>query len=344
MSKSTRKTKSYLLLFIKICVGIFIFGYLFKSGFLAKTDLIQLFNIENLPYIVVSSLAFVVAQILMAFRLVLLLKTIDFPLTFFQSFRLTMIGNFFNCVIPGIMGGDIVKGFLLFKDEKKDRGRTLGMIIVDRLIGIFALVCIGLISLFYLSLRFEMLSGVYRKNLTMVLIVIGFFFIGVGIFLVIGRSHRIRRRIEDILTTMFQRGIFYHIIGGIGVFMKHTHAPLYAFGLSLLMHISALLGVLILGNIVTESLPNPLVMMAISSIVFLLGIIPVTPGNIGWIELLAAYGWSSVGSDAGAEIFLYWRVITILCSLLGGLLYLLSAKDEQNINKHLAVDVKTPVS
>jgi len=59
------------------------------------------------------------------------------------------------------------------------------------------------------------------------------------------------------------------------------------------------------------------------AIVLLFGIIPVTPGNIGWTELVASMGWSVVGSTAGGIIFFYWRIVCIIFSLPGGVLYLL---------------------
>jgi uncharacterized membrane protein YbhN (UPF0104 family) len=78
-------------------------------------------------------------------------------------------------------------------------------------------------------------------------------------------------------------------------------------------------------------MPDMIALLAISSIVMLLGVIPVTPGNIGWTELLATFGWSTIGSRGGAEIFLSWRIITVICSLLGGLFYLFPVLSPKNV-------------
>jgi len=72
-------------------------------------------------------------------------------------------------------------------------------------------------------------------------------------------------------------------------------------------------------------------LVAVSSIVMLLGVIPVTPGNIGWTELLATFGWSTIGSQGGAEIFLSWRITTVICSLLGGFFYLFPVLNRKNV-------------
>jgi uncharacterized membrane protein YbhN (UPF0104 family) len=85
-----------------------------------------------------------------------------------------------------------------------------------------------------------------------------------------------------------------------------------------------LAGLLVLIRLVPGKLPDIVALTAVSSIVMLFGIIPVTPGNIGWTELVASVGWSVVGSTAGGIIFFYWRIVNILFSLPGGLFYLLS--------------------
>jgi uncharacterized membrane protein YbhN (UPF0104 family) len=79
----------------------------------------------------------------------------------------------------------------------------------------------------------------------------------------------------------------------------------------------------------SKDMPGFITLLAVSSIVMLFGIIPVTPGNIGWIELIAAFGWSAVGSDAGAEIFLYWRVVTVCCSLPGLYLFMAQRREQK---------------
>ena len=35
--------------------------------------------------------------------------------------------------------------------------------------------------------------------------------------------------------------------------------------------------------------------MAVSSIIMLFGIVPITPGNLGWTESVATVGWGMLG-------------------------------------------------
>ena len=113
----------------------------------------------------------------------------------------------------------------------------------------------------------------------------------------------------------------------IGALTKHRRVLAEAFCISLGVQAFALTGLLVLIRLIPGELPDIVVLTATSSIVLLLGIIPVTPGNIGWTELVASTGWSVVGSAAGGIIFFYWRIVSILFSLPGGLLYLFPGND-----------------
>jgi uncharacterized protein (TIRG00374 family) len=321
--------KKHILVSLKISFAILIVWYLFKSGRLSKESFIRLFKANNIPFIVFSGLIFLGAQLLAVSRIMLLLKTIGYSLRFSHGFKLTMIGNFFNMVIPGAVGGDLVKGFYLFKDEDDSKGRSSGIVIMDRVLGLFALICIGEVSILYLLRNTGTALDHYRNELYAVSAAVGLLFLLSAFFLVFARNPNVRSLFDRLLTALFRRSMFYYMADGLGVLVHNRRILFYTFLLSILIQMLSLTGLLILCNLLPEALPNILALAAVSSVVLLLGTIPVTPGNIGWTELIAAFGWSTIGSDAGAEIFLSWRIITILCSLPGGLIYLFLTQDSK---------------
>jgi uncharacterized protein (TIRG00374 family) len=338
--------KKYIILFVKLSITIVMFWYLFHSGFLTKESILTLFKLKTFPFVILAGLTFIVSLILSATRLMILLKMIDFHLRFFQSFKLTLIGFFFNLVLPGVVGGDFVKGFYLIKCEKHSKGRSTGIVLVDRMLGVFALMVIGFISIIYFWRQYSFrLNAYYHKLFVLVVVVIGFIISLFVAFLVFGNSNTIRKKLKVFFTVIFRKSIFYNIIDSVGILAKYPQTLLCSFILSLLIHLSTLIGLLILGNMVDASLPNSFTLMAIFSLILLFGIIPVTPGNVGWTELLASHSLLAVGSGAGAEIFLYWRIITALCSLPGGLLYLLTSKNKDQMLKtqRVSVDLKLPL-
>jgi uncharacterized protein (TIRG00374 family) len=319
--------KKHFISCLKISVAVVIVWYLLYSRRLTLDNFSQLLDPVHLPLLFMSGAAFIAAQMLAAYRLVLLLRMIDLRLSYFHVFKLTMIGSFFNIVIPGMVGGDIVKGAYLFKSEEDRHGRSSGIVLMDRVMGFLALLFIGAISIIYLYLLKRETLLPYINELKVVILtsvgVLMFF----ALFVLIGRKRQFRVKAKAIASTLFKNTIFYHMTDAIGALTKRRRVLAKAFCISLGVQAIALAGLLILIRLVPGNLPDIAALTAVSSIVLLFGIIPLTPGNIGWTELVASIGWSVVGSAAGGIIFFYWRIVSILFSLPGGLLYLLPGND-----------------
>ena len=322
--------KKHFIVCLKIGIAVVIVWYLFYSRRLTVDIFSQLLNPAHLPLLFMSGAAFIVAQMLAAYRLVLLLRMIDLRMSFPHVFKLTMLGNFFNIVIPGMVGGDIVKGAYLFNSEEDRRGRSSGIVLMDRLLGFVALLFIGAVSILYLYFhkRETLLPYINEFNLV--------FLTSVGVlmlfalFVLFGKNWQFRVKAKAIASALFKETIFYHMTDAIGALTKRRRVLTEAFCISLGIQAIALAGLLVLIRLVPGNhLPDIAALTAVSSIVLLFGIIPVTPGNIGWTELVASLGWSVVGSTAGGFIFFYWRIVSIIFSLPGGLLYFFPGNDIQ---------------
>ncbi|MES3037779.1 MAG: lysylphosphatidylglycerol synthase transmembrane domain-containing protein [Bdellovibrionota bacterium] len=58
----------------------------------------------------------------------------------FQIFKLSIMGLFFNFAMPGGVGGDVVKGVYLVKNNSHQRGTALLALLLDRIIGLYCMV------------------------------------------------------------------------------------------------------------------------------------------------------------------------------------------------------------
>lgn len=319
--------KKHFILCLKIGITVIIVWYLFYSRRLTVDIFSQLLNPVHLPLLFLSGTSYIVSQLLAAYRLSVLLRMVDLRLSYLSVFKLTMIGNFFNIVIPGMVGGDIVKGAYLFKREEVRHGRSSGIVLMDRVMGFLALLFIGAISIVYLYLLKREMVLPYISELKWGVLISAAILIIFALFVLLGKKQQFRMKVKAIASTLFKRTIFYHMTDAIGTMTRHRMVVAKAFCISLGIQAVALTGLLILVRIVPGNVPDIVTMTAVSSIVLLFGVIPVTPGNIGWTELVASIGWSVVGSAAGGFIFFYWRIVNIIFSLPGGLLYLLPGKD-----------------
>lgn len=336
MSKD--KIKKNILIILKISIAVFVIWYLFRSGRLTKETLTKFFNVDNINFIMFSALAFLVCQLLSTVRLLSLLTAINFPLRFSHVFKLTMIGNFFNIVIPGSVGGDIVKGYYLIKNEKNNKGRSSGILVTDRALGLLAIMLFGGVSIVYLLYQKNAGLSPYHMEIYISFTVIGIIFSVFLSLIVFGRNQFIREILKFFFTMILRKSIFYHMVDGFGVLVKKWLILVRCFLISLSIQFISLMGLFVLAKMTANVLPGFITIMAISSFVVLVGSIPVTPGNIGWMELVASFVWSAVGSNEGAAIFFYWRMIAIFCSIPGGVLYLfIYHKNEKNSDAAITI-------
>ena len=320
------KMKKYLTSALKITVACVLVFYLLKSGRLRAESLQRLLHAESIPFLALSALAFLISQMLSSIRMMFLLSVIQLRISLILAFKLTMIGNFFNIAIPGTIGGDLIKGYYLARNEGTSKGRSSGIVIVDRALGLIALCVIALASVIYITRKHRpSLSPYYYELWGMITLSVVMVVLFVAVVLIC-KYEPARQKIGRIILRLFPKGVLYNAIEGFALITKKRRYLSCALLISLVAQGASLAGLLNLLNLTQERSPDLVALVGASSIVMLMGIIPLTPGNIGWTEFVAALGWSAVGATGGADTFLTWRIITIACSLMGGFFYLMSAR------------------
>ena len=315
-------TKKKLLFLLKAAIAVGAIYFLFRGGWLSTSTFAHFCQMGNIPTILISCLLLTGAILLSVLRLILLLKTIQYPLRFLEGLKLNMIGLFFNTILPGMLGGDFVKGYYLFKSEEAMKGKSIGILFMDRICGLLAIFFIGATAIAYLLTRQSRFLMPYRQETQVLLAGILCCFALFGLIFILGRNAGIRLKIKQKAAAIFHWNILQNLISGFGALLQNGRIFACCLVISLAMQLLSLSGLLVLSRIIGGVMPDLIALTAVSSLVIVIGIIPVTPGNLGWTELLAAFAWSAVGSDAGAEIFLYWRVVAVFCALPGGIFYL----------------------
>lgn len=86
----------------------------------------------------------VIAQmVLMAWRWAILLEAQHVGLGFGITVRLTFIGTLFSAVLPGAIGGDVVKAYYTYNVTPARKATVLVTILLDRIIGLMGLVFVA---------------------------------------------------------------------------------------------------------------------------------------------------------------------------------------------------------
>jgi uncharacterized protein (TIRG00374 family) len=134
------KTNRIFTLIIKFAISFALLYFV-----LSKTGIEQVFSTlkdMSLPIFISAILLYILAQSISTLRWKLLLPGV---LGLRKLFSLYMIGAFFNTLLPGVIGGDTVKGFYLYQAIGKG-SLTLASIFMDRYIGFVVLIAICAIA------------------------------------------------------------------------------------------------------------------------------------------------------------------------------------------------------
>lgn len=112
-------------------------------------EVIRTFKETNIFWLSGALGLFIISKTLAAFRLNRYLKDIGIQLSQIYNLRLYLLGMFYNLFLPGGIGGDGYKIYLLNKNHEAKGKHIFSAILADRLNGMLALVCIAIVlSLF----------------------------------------------------------------------------------------------------------------------------------------------------------------------------------------------------
>ncbi len=117
---------------------------------LRKTDVAQLMSIirnANPWYLLLSLLFFNISKLINAVRLNRFFKAIGIELSTMYSLKLYYLGMFYNLFLPGGVGGDGYKIYVLQKNHGLKMINVFHAVFWDRLSGIIALIFLSLIIL-----------------------------------------------------------------------------------------------------------------------------------------------------------------------------------------------------
>lgn len=131
-------------------------------------QVIELIKSSNPYYGTLAVILFVVSQLVSSFRLNYIFHQNNFLLTHKSNLKLYFVGMFYNFFIPGGVGGDAYKVYLLSKKFNWKVKTITQAVLIDRVIGLVAIVCLLFLmagSLFFKS-TFYLVLGLIGSILT----------------------------------------------------------------------------------------------------------------------------------------------------------------------------------
>lgn len=249
---------------LKICLSIAALFFVFTK--IDISTLISTFSHIGYLLMILALVLFVFSKLMSAIRLNLFFKSIGLVLGSKFNLKLYLLGMYYNLFLPGGIGGDGYKIWILSKNSMIRPRKIFWAVLLDRLTGMMALFCLAVA----LSLFIEVKTSFPFKIYVWVLIPVAI----LSFYLLI------RRYFPD-FTDGYKKTTFQ------------------AFVVQILQILSAAAIFLSLGG--SGGMTTYLFLFLISSIVASL---PITIGGVGSREIVFLYGSQILGLDQNLSIAL----------------------------------------
>jgi len=166
-AKSTLKRK--ILSVVQILVTVGILAWVFRDH-AQNVEIWQAITHARPEWLLLGFLSYGLVELLASGRWYLLLRVQGIKLKWWRLGALFMLGIFFNMFMPGGTGGDVLKVFYLIKEVPDKKAKGLLAVLMDRLIGLMALI---LISGVIIGLKYDWLrTDPQAQKLTWLLLLI----------------------------------------------------------------------------------------------------------------------------------------------------------------------------
>jgi uncharacterized protein (TIRG00374 family) len=106
-------------------------------------------------WIILGWVSYSAVEVIATVRWQMLLRIQGITLTWLRAFAIVMTGLFFNMFLPGLVGGDAVRLYLVFKCAPRQKTRATLSVAMDRILGMLSILFLAGLSV---TLRFRWLS------------------------------------------------------------------------------------------------------------------------------------------------------------------------------------------
>ena len=280
-------------------------------------------------------------EICAGIRWQLLLRVQGIALSWARVFMLLLVGVFFNFVIPGGSGGDVVKVFYLLKETPGKRSQALLSVLVDRLIGLFALIAMAGV-LIATQWHWLLSAPATAKYIWTALAILGASLVGLGVSFLLtgfGLIHKLPARLPG-RDRLAELALAYNLYG------RAWRPTCAAFLLSIAVHFGYFTMFFCAASSfhAASRIPTYAELIAIMPIVDTITALPISVSGLGVREKLFQVflgGLCGVSEAVAAVMSSTGYAMNLVWGLLGGLLYLFYRPSEHARLREMRAEVST---
>lgn len=267
-------------------------------------------------YLLAAILLLPLSYVLTSVRWHLLLESLGIRLSFARSLVLNLVGAFYNAFMPGTTGGDLIKAYYAAKQTTEFRTRAVLSVLIDRVIGLMALILVGGAMAAY-----QWHIPDCRRVAILSALITG----GVLVGLVVFYSRRLRRwtGLDFVLRRLPMQRQVQKAVAAMEIYRDRPTPLLVALLLSMPVHVTSILSATFAGW--AFRLPMPVFYYwVVVPVVALVGAIPISPQGAGVMEFFAVELTRRHGVTVGQAFVLVMsiRLIQVFWNLVAGVFVL----------------------
>ncbi len=268
--------------------------------------------------LIAQALGWYLSGVMLAFaRWHLLVRALHLPFMLREAFRLGWIGMFFNMVIPGAVGGDIVKSAYIAA-QQCHKEQAIASVVIDRLVGLIGLFLLAAVGGSIAWSRFDgrirpiVVSAWVALLITIAITALAFCIQPAGPLAT--RLAR-RERMKRLITELAAAGLAYR---------RRFGWVLAAVAMATITHLANICAfAAVCGSFTTAgTLPGPLGFLTVVPLVLFSTAIPLPFSGLGASESISAVLFRSFDFHSGAVAMIGFRLLQLTAAIVGAFFYL----------------------
>lgn len=324
------RLKSILVTLFKITLAIALLSWLIRSG---QLDLSQLNRfLENYQLTGMTVGYFLLGPLLIGtLRWKTLLEAAGFRILWKRALQLQSTGFFFNTVMPGAVGGDLVKIAYVIRDNpQKSRALSMVTVVLDRIVGLCGLFLVGWVCM---MLNFSDIAA--QPKLWPLIVMMSGISIGFVLFFTAALYHY---RGQDPFQKLLQKPIpgfkfVAKLYEALRIYRNARSAIWLCILYSFTLQVASLFVFYFITKLILD-LPTPPAFGPIATI-YPIGVlttaVPITPGGLGVGHVAFDRLFQMIGLQHGANVFNLFLLSQLFLNLTGIIPYLALKKDSKGI-------------
>lgn len=323
------KKRGGILNFVLLAVGLGFLAWTLASN---KAVLADVFSRPiKYQYLILGGILVNIAAFITFIRWFALVRMLGVPFRLIDSLRLSYVGTFFNLVIPGAVGGDLVKAAYLAR-MNLPRTQAITTLLVDRIV--------GLIGIFYLA---AVAALVNWSSLAQPVKNLGLF----ASLMAIAGSVGLAVILMDLPTKLFPKlaqsagkpGILIRELGALSrSYRTHWKGLVLTIPVSMFCHSLACASAYLVG---LALFPNFDVSLGKHLMIFPLVLfstaVPLPFGALGFSEEVSGQLFQFVGHPSGAVAMMGYRVLMYALGLISMCIYLWNINSIRDLTRQAEV-------